>query len=113
MAISRLDGRIPTINRSEAYEEFFEDRGVNFIRQHSMPNLRQPTAKELSQLEMRTHTWQINDQYSVIANKYYGDPKLWFVIAWINHKPTEGYLTVGDVLYIPMPLERILELINL
>jgi hypothetical protein len=35
-------------------------------------------------------------------------PTYWWVIAQYNKKPTESQLSPGDIVYIPIPLEKIL-----
>ena len=43
-----------------------------------------------------------------LASKYYDDPTMWWVIAFYNQKPTEFHLKLGDLVYIPVPLETVL-----
>jgi len=42
-----------------------------------------------------------------LAAKHYGDPNLWWVLAWYNKKPTESHFSVGDTVYIPTPAEEV------
>ena len=34
------------------------------------------------------------------------DTEYWWLIAWFNNKPTDIHCKVGDVLYIPLPLDK-------
>ena len=43
-----------------------------------------------------------------MAAKHYGDPKLWWVVAWYNKRPTDAHYNIGDKVFIPKPLEKIL-----
>ena len=106
---TRYSNRKVTRNNNELYKEFFEDRGVNFIRQFRSPELKYPTASEISSLEKVGHIWGVGDRYYKLAHKYYGSSTYWWVIAWFNKTPTEGSLKLGDTISIPLPLERILE----
>lgn len=106
--ISRYDDRIVVINRHERYKQLLDDRGVNLIRQFNSPQLRFPTESEMATLTIINHFWSVGDRYYKLADKHYGDSRLWWVIAWFNRKPTESHLQLGDLLYIPLPLERVL-----
>ena len=81
---SRYNNARPFINNNELYEEFFEDGDVNYIRQYRTGMLTQPT----------------------------GDPTLWWIIAWYNLKPTESHFKIGDLVYIPLPLDRVLSVLK-
>ena len=41
---------------------------------------------------------------------YYDVAELWWVIAQFNQKPTDSHYSLGDVVYIPLPLEKVLTL---
>ena len=104
----RYINRIPRVNSNDLYDEFFEDRGVNFIEQYKTPTLNYPTADEISNLDLVDHLWTYGDRYYKLAHKYYGDSKFWWVIGWFNRKPTECHVQKGQVIVIPLPLEKIL-----
>ena len=53
---------------------------------------------------------QEEDRYDQLAQEYYGDSKYWWVIAWYNQRPTEASIKTGQILLVPTPLERVLEL---
>ncbi len=109
---SRYDNRLIGRNDDELYEDFFAKRNVEFIRQYRTGLLRHPTARDLADLETIGHIWKVGDRYFKLAQKYYGNPQLWWVIAWFNQKPTEHHLKLGDGLRIPLPLERVLGLLD-
>ena len=48
-----------------------------------------------------------------LAHKSYGDASLWWVIAQFNQLPTEGHVKLGNILYVPLPLERILQYMDI
>ena len=52
---------------------------------------------------------QLKFEYSKLAHKHYGDSSLWWVIAWFNKRPTESHVTVGTVIVIPMPIQKVLK----
>ena len=95
-------------NQEELYEEFFEKRNVTRITHYRPPNLPPITVQIASEFTRQRHVWKLGDRYYSLASKYYGDPKLWWTIAWFNGKPTEATLKQGDVLYIPLEVQRLL-----
>ena len=105
---SRYGKRIVFTNRSELYENIREEKSVTNIKHFNTPSLRYPTVEQIASLATITHLWKTGDRYYKIAAKYYGDPTYWWVIAWFNQKPTEGHLRAGELLTIPLPLDRIL-----
>ncbi len=96
------------VNSSEFYEEFIEKRGLRRIRQYTTPRNPPLTQEVRRKFTNSRYIWKMGDKYSKIANKFYGDPRLWWVLAWYNQKPTEGMLKVGDVVYVPQPLSKVL-----
>ena len=109
----RYDNRATKENFHKLYNEVFENRGVNGITQYSTPVLKYPTSAQIQSLTTTTHVWKYSDKYYKLADKYYGDSKLWWVIAWYNKTPTEAHNKLGDILYIPFPLEKIYDYFGL
>jgi nucleoid-associated protein YgaU len=109
MAFSRYGDRRSFVNAKDLYSKLFEARDVRFIRQYASPNMRYPTESEINSLSVQERKWKRGDRLSKIAEASYGDPKLWWVIAWFNKKPTEGHFSIGESVYIPFPLERVLD----
>ena len=105
---SRYDNRRLIRNDLEEYENFFEERDINYIVQYNTRSLRYPTVDQIRNLTRVQHVWKVGDRYYKLASQFYGNPKYWWIIAHYNKKPTEADLTVGDIIYIPTPLEKIL-----
>ena len=99
-------------NSKELYEEFFERRGVPKITHYRSPRWPPLTAAVRGKFTRLRHTWKMGDRYYKLANQYYGDPKLWWVIAWYNEKPTEGHVEPGSTLFIPTPVSKVLSYFN-
>lgn len=106
--MSRYFGRTRFFNQKEMYEDVFEDREVDGIRQYTTPVLNHITKKQISSLTVVSHIWTTGDRYFKLAHDHYGDSSKWWVIAWYNRKPTESHLTYGDIVYIPHPLDQVL-----
>ena len=101
------------VNEEDLYEEFLEDRGIPRIRHYLTPKWPKLTAQVRNRFVRQQHTWALGDRYYKLANQYYGDPKLWWVIAWYNEKLTEGHVKAGMTLYIPTPIEDVLSYFNI
>lgn len=107
--MSRFRNRRVNKNDEDLYAEMLEERDVKFISHYETPNFKYPTSKEIRELVIREHVWKKGDRYFKLAHEYYGEPKLWWVIAWYNKKPTEAHAKLGDVIYIPTPIGRVLK----
>ena len=109
---SRYRNRKIITNHSEYYEEFFEDRDVSKIRQYSTPRLKHPTGKQRRSLTEIKKVWSVGDRFYKLAHQHYGDAKYWWVIAWYNQKPTEASVELGNVIRIPLPLEKVVDFLR-
>ena len=69
-------------------------------------------ADDIEDIEIISHVWKQGDRYSKLAHKHYGDARFWWVLAWFNQLPTESHISYGDVVYIPTPLEDIIEILE-
>jgi hypothetical protein len=100
------------VNNSNKFYKYLRDRRNNIpvIRHYPTQKLRHPTVAQRASIPSSPHLWRYGDRYYNLANIYYGDPRLWWVIAWYNGKPTEADVNFGDVLYIPTSAENALRL---
>ena len=108
MAISRYEDRKILQNSHPLYEEFRLERRVNTFTQYDTPTYRYLTPSEMANLDIITRYWSVGDRFYKFAQEFYGDPRLWWLIAWFNKKPTESHFKAGDKIFIPTPLEDIL-----
>ena len=95
-------------NRDQLYQERLKAKKINSINQYQTLRLRYPTPEEAESFIIHTHIWRMGDSYSKLADKYYGDPKMWWVIAHFNQKPMEGDLYYGQQVFIAEPLGALL-----
>lgn len=109
---SRYNERRIFKNELEIYDSLFKERGVEFIRHYATPSLRYPTVSDLTRLTRIRHVWKTGDRFYKLAAQYYTQPQYWWVIARFNQAPTESHLIPGEVIRIPMPLERVLSYYN-
>jgi len=109
--MSRYDKSTVKVTRKKNMNKILKDRDIKDRLYHYMTTRQQsiPTAN-YDQLKVQAHIWNVGDRFYKLANTYYNDPRLWWIIAWYNKKPTEGHVALGDKIYIPLPLEDILSL---
>jgi len=107
--ISRYGRRRVFKNNAEQFRLILKERGRDFIRQYTSGQLTYPTMEQISTLHIENHLWGMGDRYDKLAQLHYGDPELWWVIAWFNKKPTDFLVRPGDNVLIPLPLEFILD----
>ena len=95
-------------NKEEIYEEFFEERGINKIVHYKTPRWTPLDSKARQQFSSIKHSWKLGDSWWRLANQYYEDPKLWWVLAWYNQMPTEAGIKQGQIIYVPQPINSVL-----
>ncbi len=107
----RDDGRTKYINTRDIYLQQMNRRGVkNGINHLSTQNFKTLTVEEIATLDVIAVPWKTGDRLFKYASEYYSDPRLWWVIALFNLKPTDSHFKIGDTVLIPTPIERVLTL---
>ena len=100
---SRYYNREVLANVSRKYDQIFERRNVGFINQYSSPNQKYPSAEDFASISSIPHIWSLGDRFYKLADEYYNDPTLWWIIAWFNRMPTESHVKIGWSIDIPIP----------
>lgn len=109
---NRYINRPIRVNDLEFYKEFMEQRQIKQLNQYLTPNIPELTFQRRRSLQTVDHIWKTGDKLYKLASQHYGDPTLWWLIAWYNEKPTEAHFYLGDVVSIPLPLGRVLSYYN-
>lgn len=99
-------------NSSEYYEPLRKSRNLKTLRHYATPTLHNLSAAERASLQRTAYTWKYGDRFYKLAYQYYGDERLWWVLAWYNGYPTEVHVSPGDTLYIPLNIENVLKLLR-
>jgi len=97
-------------NAQKIYRSFIRDRGKKFIRHFTTPMINYPSPAQIQKLNIINHTWKMGDRFYKLSEQYYGTTQYWWVIAWFNKRPMEAEVSLGDVIYIPLPLDDVLAL---
>ena len=106
--ISRYSTRDVIRTDSEDYVKQLSSRNVPFIEHFSTAQLTYPPDEFLAALDVSNEYWGVGMRFYKLANKYYGDASLWWVIPWFNQVPLESDFSAGDLVMVPRPLEAIL-----
>lgn len=110
--MSRYNTRNKALNENELYRKKFESRDVKSILQYKTPILKFPTVGEEFTINVRSHIWRSTDRLYRLANKFYGDFRLWWVIAQYNKISSEANIELGSVIMIPYPLATVLQYVE-
>ena len=93
-------------------QELLKSRDKRRLVQYDIPRLRHPSPAQRAAVNTTRHIWKYGDRYYNLANKYYGDHRYWWVIAWWNVYPAEATVPIGASLYIPLNLEEVLNILG-
>tara|TARA_R100000152_G_C6553657_1_gene27210 strand:- start:110 stop:448 length:339 start_codon:yes stop_codon:yes gene_type:complete len=107
--VSRFTNRRIFRNKNELYEEMLEERDAKYFRQYVTPDFTYPTVEQMKEIKRLKHRWKRGDRFYKLAFEHYGDPNLWWVIAWFNKTPTESHVAIGSIVLVPKPLEKVLK----
>lgn len=113
MAFSRYNKRKKKKNEDSMYFDYFETRDVEFINHYETPEYIPNEIYSRGELGVIYHTWKQGDRVYKLAEKYYKNPSLWWVICKFNNKPTENYFKEGDTIMIPTQLEKALRFMGI
>lgn len=108
---SRYDNKKVLVNNTKEYVSVFKDRGVKYIKQYATPKFRFPTAEEIEDIQEIGVIWSVGDRLWKLAEKYYNNPEYWWVIAFWN-QTNEMLIKNGQTVYVPMPLDKVLSIIE-
>jgi|TARA_R100000908_G_C3690653_1_gene105209 hypothetical protein len=102
------DQLLSDIDYRRVYTDKFDKGRKKFIPKIASINIDYPTFDEILDLEFVDHIWTMGDHYYKLADLYYGNPNLWWIIAWFNKKPTESHVDIGDIIRVPKSAGSIL-----
>ena len=106
--MSRFGNRRLLQNDLEEYSEFFRDRDVKQITHFGTGVLRYPSIAQITTLQSIKRVWAVGDRYYKLADQYYDDPTYWWIVAWYNQRPLETDIGIGNIVYVPLPLDDVL-----
>ena len=111
MAISRYK-QTPTIkNTDQDYKKYFSSRfGKTGLVQKASTIMKHPTDDELADVSYVNNVWGMGQRLYKLAFEYYGDAQYWWVIALFNGIATESEIEFGQIIKVPVPIDKMLRL---
>ena len=85
---------LPNIHRIEDKTDL-TNLGISFAKAYRKMD------KTKQDFPYSEYQWNYGDKLYKLAERFYGDPKLWWIIAHVNMKPTDSHYEVGDTIIIP------------
>jgi len=106
----RYENREIVTNDLLEYQPLFERRKLSRIIHFKSGGLKYPTQEQIDTLNIQSDVWKRGDAFWKYASKFYdGRSELWWVIAFFNNTPTDAHIKIGQTVYIPTPLESVLQ----
>jgi len=93
-------------NGNPLFTSLFRKRGVKYINQYATPTF---PGGRLPGVSHKVVLWETGTRLDKLASEAYGDATYWWVIARYNFKPTDAHFRRGDRVYIPTPLQVVLD----
>ena len=99
------------INRSENYQDVFDNKNLSSIKQYLTYDFRKLRDIDKYNFSYISHKIEPYERLENIAYRYYGDTQYWWIICYTNKISNPLQLTIGQPIRIYLPLENILELL--
>lgn len=108
MTFSRYENRNRTISTMESFRE--QDDAI-VTHYQSSQNILDKTKQNFPYSE---YQWKYGDKLYKLSQRFYGDSKLWWIIAHVNLRPTDSHYSPGDTLIIPNrnSLDMVIEMLG-
>ena len=92
-------------NKHRRYKQMRKVRGVKKLNHYTAPKYFPITDAEMDEIDFDIVYWRMGSKFHKLAEKFYGDPTLWWVIAYFNKKPTDFHAKIGEMIFIPKQWE--------
>ncbi len=112
MSATRYEASIVLLNDDEKYRKLLKERNLKKIYHYNTPKIKSLSPEEYTDIKSIPHIWKLGDRFHKLAESFYDDPNLWWIIAWFNQRPTDAHMSIGDPIYIPVPVEDALYYYN-
>lgn len=99
MTFSRYQNRKTSSSILENFREQKSFNETNIVTQYTTSQ--NIIDKTKSNFPYSEYQWQYGDKLYKLAQRFYGDAKLWWIIAHVNLRPTDSHYEPGDTVIIP------------
>lgn len=87
-----------SVNNDDLYKKIIEERGIKKLIQHRTKIF---DKIDLSTLNYSKYIWKKDDNLFKIANRFYSNRNYWWIIAYVNNKPSDAHFEIGEEILIP------------
>ena len=94
----KYNNSVRSVNDTDLYKQVLEDRGVKKLTQTRTQYFKNI---DKSKIQSTQYVWKKSDNLFKLANRFYNNRNLWWIIAHFNEKPTDAHFEIGEVIYIP------------
>jgi len=109
MASGRYDNDDLVSNTNEMYKTYLKrTRNLNKMVHYRTQAFGYPDISQMKTISSLPYRWSIGDRFYKLANTFFGDAELWWIIAMFNQTPTEAFVRAGDIIYVPSDLDQVL-----
>ena len=110
--MSRYKRRKIVFNDVYKEEEIFDNRGVEKIDQFTTPKFKNPPEDQVDSIDYFLYNFKQGDRFFKLAQRFFNDPNLWYLIATFNRKPTEAHVKPGEKIKIPTNIAQAIEVLG-
>jgi nucleoid-associated protein YgaU len=100
------------INSSDYYAPLRKSRDLKQIVHYTTLKVKNPSVAERASVKTTRHIWKYGDRLYNLSNKFYGDPRYWWVISWWSGYGVEADIKTGAVILIPIDIEDALRVLG-
>lgn len=111
MSYSRYEARSETTAKTRNSKDVVSRRGAKRIEHYAAPKFAVLSDELISEIDVEFVYYSVETKFYKLAAEHYGDPRLWWVIAFFNKKPTDFHAKLGDVINIPVQWELVYNLL--
>jgi len=101
------------LRKDAKYDRILKKRNVREgVMMLGTPEIGHPADLDTSLIFETEEIWSHSTKLWKLAAKYYGDGNLYWVIALYNSRPTDAHWKIGDIVYIPQPVEYVADILR-
>jgi hypothetical protein len=97
---------------SSFYSKQLNRRDIKSLEHYELKSFGSISDEDKRRLRITTTFWSAGTSLTKLADQYYGDQNLWWIIGFYNNKPIDANWQMGDKVLIPTPLQTILQILG-
>ena len=108
-----IDSKLVILKTAGKYGKILKNRSIERAYLESTPVLINPDEVTMDEtIYEKKVVWRAQTKLWSLSERFYGDGRYYWVIGLYNNKPTDAHWTPGDIVYVPMPFEYVVSLIE-